>query len=127
LNQIPADTWSQIIQIVLSAVIVSPAALGLKKLWKIEEEKIMLGVVILGSFVPAVILYLQSNAQLAPSIVAVQAGLIFASTQPIYLYFLKPLTRALGAWFSDQLTQAAALNDVKTAAVPETGLAIGNK
>lgn len=125
LNQVPAEAWTAAVQIVLSAVIVSPLALGLKKWWKIEGEKVMLGLVILGSLLATVVAYLQSDPQFAPWIVLVQGGLTFATTQPIYYLFIKPLFLTLGSWFASQVEQAAQLNDVKSATVPVDGLPIG--
>lgn len=127
INQIPSEAWDILIEILVSAIIVSPLALGLKKWWKIDGEKVMLGLVILASLLASVIIYLQSDPRFAPWIVAVQGGLTFATTQPVYYLFVKPLFTRLSLWFSSQVDQAVALNDVKSAALPSDGLPIGNK
>jgi hypothetical protein len=127
LNQVPADVWGYVIQIIVSAVIVSPVALALKKWWKINGEIVMMGIVILGSVLSAVLIYLQSDPRFAPWIVAVQGGLTFATTQPVYYLAVKPLYRQLSAWFTSQVAEAVELNEVKSAAVPATGLPIGEQ
>ena len=126
LNQVPPAFWPLAVQTVISAVIVSPLALTIKKWWKIEGEKVMMFIVILGSIVTAVIAYLQDDPKYGPWLVAVQGGLTFATTQPVYYLFVKPLYSGLASWFASQVAQAAQLNDVKSAAVPASGLPIGD-
>lgn len=122
LNTVPGEVWSLIVEILFSAIIVSPVALGLKKFWKVNSEKIMLFLVIAGSFAAATFTYLQGSAEFAPWVIAVEGWLVFATTQPVYFLFIKPLTRRVGSWFAAQVAEATLLNEAKTAAVPEQGL-----
>lgn len=126
LNQVPASVWQQAIQIVIGALVVSPVALALKKWWKIDGEKVMLGIVMLGSILAPAIVYLQTDPQFAPWFVLVQGWLTFATTQPVYYLFVRPLWGAIEGWFTGTIQQAISLNEVKSAAVPETGLPIGS-
>lgn len=126
LNSVPAEVWGQVVEIVISAVIVSPAALALKKWWKVNSEKVMVFMVMLGSVAAAVIAYLQTQPEFQPYFIAVQGALVFATTQPVYYFFVKPVWIRLTMWFQSQVQKAAELNDTKSAQVPEGGLSLGN-
>lgn len=127
LNEVPAEAWTTAVEVVVSALIVSPVALGLKKWWKIEGDKVMVGLVMLASLLAAVVLYLQSDPRFSPWVVAVQGALTFAATQPWYHFFVKPVAIRTATWFTSQVEQAAQLNDVKSATVPASGLPIGDQ
>lgn len=126
LNQVPAETWSLAAQSIISAFAISPIALGFKKWWKVNSEKIMLLIVIIGSIVTPVIIYLLQSPHYSAYIVPVIAMATFASTQPVYIYFVKPLYLRGAAWFATQVAEAAKLNEAKSAEVPASGLPIGN-
>ena len=124
LNSISPDAWSGIIQVVLSSLVVSPVMIGIKKWFSIDGEKKMLFLVMLGSMATAAIAYLLTVPKFAPWIIVITGWLTFATTQPVYLYFVKPLSKSLGEWFTAKVTEAAAINEAKAAAVPATGLPI---
>lgn len=124
LNSISPEVWSVIVQSVVSALIVSPLFVAVKKWFSVDGEKKMLFLVMLGSFAAAAVAYLVTVPSFAPWIILAQGWLVFATTQPVYLYFVKPATKSLGTWFSTKLTEAAAINEAKNAAVPATGLPI---
>lgn len=124
LNTIPADVWSVVVEIIVSALVVSPLFIGIKKWWNINGEIKMFLLVFAGSFVAAVSAYALTIPQFAPWIILVQGWLIFATTQPVYFLAAKPLFRRLGAWFSDQISKASTINEAKAASVPSGGLPI---
>lgn len=127
LNSVPAELWGQVVEIILSAVIVSPLALGLKKWWKVHSEKLMVLMVMVGSIAAAAIAYLQTQSDFAPYFIAVQGAFVFAATQPVYYFMVKPLWIRLVLWFNSQVEQAAALNDTKSAELPADGLPISGE
>jgi hypothetical protein len=126
LNQVPQGVWDMIIQVVMSAVTVSPIGLALKKWWNIESEKIMLSLVMFASVAAPALLYLKSDPQFAGWIVLVEGGLVFATTQPVYYFFVKPLGKKMGTWFGGELAKAASIKqaqeDIKSALEPAGGL-----
>lgn len=122
LNSIPGDAWSVIIDVLVSAVIVSPLALGVKKWLSVDNEKKMLILVVVGSMLASAGAYLQSVPKFAPWFVLVQGWLVFATTQPVYFLFVKPLSKRLGVWFTEQIAKVALANEAKAAAVPAEGL-----
>ena len=113
LNQVPQEAWDMVIQIVVSAVVTSAAALGVKKWLDVNREKLMVGGVMLASFVGPCLLYLKSDPQFAAWIVLVQSGLVFATTQPVYYFFVKPLCKKLGVWFGGEIAKASAIKDAE--------------
>lgn len=121
-NQVPDEVWSAIIEVIMAALVVSPVMVGLKKWWKIHSEKVMMATVMLGSLGAAALIYLQTDPRFAPWVIVIQGWLVFATTQPVYFLFIKPLFRRISTWFAGQLEQAAKLNEVKTAAIPKTGI-----
>lgn len=127
LNGVPAEFWTQLIDfimlIVLPAIAVSPVALAFKKWWKIHSEKIMVFLVGLGSLLATIVTFALSSPDFP---LPVAAGLTFATTQPVYYFFIKPLYLRINKWFTVQVAEAAKLNETKSAEVPATGLPIGN-
>src|SRR4051812_22272934 len=121
LNSVPPEAWSYIsmaIETFLGALFVSPVMLGIKKWFAIEGEKKMLSLVMLASAISTVVIYLTTLPQFAPWIIPIQAGLLFATTQPVYNFFVKPACRRLGAYLTEQITKATMVNEAKAAAVP---------
>lgn len=130
LNSVPSDAWSTLVEIVISAFVVSPLAMAIKKWFngngdKKLGEKRMLTIVMLGSFASAAIAYLVTVPEFAPRFIVLQGTLTFAMTQPVYIYFVKPLSVRLGAWFTEQVAKASAITEAKAAKVPYGGLPIG--
>ena len=121
-NSVPAEIWGTIIEIIISAVIVSPIALGIKKWFSIDGEKKMVLIVTVGSFIAATATYLLTVPEFAPWVIIVQGWLTLATTQPVYYFFIKPLFRRLGDWFTDQITKATQITEAKAAAIPPEGL-----
>lgn len=124
LNNVPASAWDIVIQTIISAVTVSPIALGIKKWFSIESEKKMMLIVMVGSFITGASAYLLTVPEFAPWIIIVQSWLIYATTQPVYFLFIKPIFKRLGVWFTDQVSKATMVHEAKAAAVPPEGLPI---
>jgi Na+/melibiose symporter-like transporter len=126
LNSISPDAWGVVVQTLVSALIVSPLFVGIKKWFQVDGEKKMLFLVMLGSMGAAAVAYMLTVPQFAPWIILAQGWLVFATTQPVYMYFVKPVFKNLGSWFTGKLAEAAAINEAKGAAVPATGLPISS-
>jgi hypothetical protein len=109
-NSVPGDAWTLIIEILVAALITSPVVLGIKKWWHVHSDKIMLAITIGASLLAGVVLYLQNDPELAPWFALVQGWLIFATTQPVYRYFIKGLFARLGVWFNEKVEEAARYN-----------------
>lgn len=126
LNSIPAAAWAVILPTVLQAVITSPIMLGIKKWFSVDSEKKMLFLVMLGSMATAAVGYLVTVPKFAPWFILVSGWLTFATTQPLYLYAVKPLARITGEWFTGKIAEATAINEAKAAAVPAAGLPVSS-
>lgn len=131
LNNVPSEVWTNLSEILFAAIIVSPGALAVKKWLKIDDpkrrEKIMTVVVIAGSLLASMLLYLQSMPQFAPWFVLVQGWLIYATTQPVYYLFIKPLATRIGAWFTEKMVLMSAKSEAKEAAVPPEGMPVSSE
>lgn len=121
-NSVPPEIWSTIIEILISAIVVSPIALGIKKWFSIDGEKKMVVIVTIGSFAAATGAYLLTVPEFAPWMILVQGWLTLATTQPVYYFFIKPMFKRLGNWFTDQITKATQISEAKAAQVPPEGL-----
>lgn len=124
LNSIPSDAWGVTIETVVSAVIVSPIMMAVKKWWDIDNEKKMLLLVIAGSLLAGAADYLHGIPEFAPWFAIVQGWLVFATTQPVYRFFVKPLFARLGSAIAAQLAKVATVSEAKAATVPPQGLPI---
>jgi hypothetical protein len=124
INSVPAATWDILVETLASAVLVSPVMVAIKKWFSVDGEKKMMFLVILGSMLASAGLYLREVPELAPWVVVVQGWLIFATTQPVYFLFVKPLIRSIKKRFAAAIAKATALNEVKSAAVPPQGLPV---
>jgi len=131
LNDIPPEIYSSITEILIQAVAASAAGLALKRKLRLDDpkvrEKIMVAFVMASSITAAGIGYILTVPEFAPWVILVTGGLTFATTRPVYYFFLKPLFTRIGAWFAGQVSKAAALNEAKAAAVPAEGLPISSK
>lgn len=128
LNSVPPDVWDMVAEVVFSAVVISPLALGLKKWKDVNSEKIMTAIVILGSFASAALLYFRDQPEYAAWFIIVQGWLTFATTQPVYFYFVKPLFRRMSAWFAAKVAQAAIVDtELRSAQEPAGGLQVNVK
>lgn len=127
-NTVPPNAWEILIEIIVSALTVSPIMVGVKRWLNISDpkrrEKIMTFAVLISSMLATVGFYLKDIPEFAPWFIAVQGLLVFATTQPVYFYLVKPLFRRLGASLAIQLNKAKSLNEAKTATVPPEGLPI---
>lgn len=126
LNSISPDAWGVVVTTVVSALITSPVVQGLKRWFQVDSEKKILFLVMIGSMGAAAVAYLLTVPQFAPWIILVEGWLVFATTQPLYIYFFKPVFKNLGGWFTGKLAEAAAINEAKSAAVPATGLPVSS-
>lgn len=127
LNDVPSEAWGALIDIVVSAFLVSPLALAIKKWFSVDGEKKMVGLVMFGSILAAGGAYLMSVPEFAPWIILITGGLTFATTQPVYYFFVKPLFTRLSAWFAEEVAKASLQTEAKAAAVPAEGLPISSK
>jgi hypothetical protein len=109
---------------------VSPLALAIKKWWSVGSERKMTALVILGSILAAAISYLRNVPEFAPWIILVQGWLVYATTQPVYFFFVKPFFRRLGVWLTNRFHDVTNINQpepgAKTAVEPSGGLVIND-
>jgi hypothetical protein len=126
LNSVPSDAWGVVIETIVSAFVVSPLALGLKKWLSVDSEHKMLGLVILGSIVAGLLDYLHGVALFAPYFALVQGWLVFGTTQPVYRWFVKPLAARISSGFTGSIITAKQLADVQSAEVPADGVPAAN-
>lgn len=131
LNSVPSEAWSSLVEILIGALTVSPLAQAIKKWFngngdKALGEKRMLAIVMTGSFAAAAISYIVTVPEFAPWVITIQGALTFAMTQPVYIYLVKPLSKRLGTWFTEQVAKASAITEAKAAKVPAAGLPIAN-
>lgn len=129
LNSVPSEAWSMLVEVLVGALTVSPLAQAIKKWFngdgdKTLGEKRMLAIVMAGSVMAAAVSYIVTVPEFAPWVITVQGALTFAATQPVYVYLVKPLSKRLGAWFSEQVAKASAITEAKAAKVPAAGLPI---
>lgn len=122
LNSVPSDAWGLVIETVVSAFVVSPLALGIKKWLSVDSEHKMLGLVILGSLVAGLLDYLHGVTLFAPYFALVQGWLVFATTQPVYKWLIRPLA----AKIAGTIVSAKQLADVKSAEVPAGGIPVAD-
>ena len=122
LNSIPSDAWGYVISVLVSAVATSPVVQIIKKWFSIDGEKKMLALTIVGSMLASAIVYLQGVPQFAPYFVLIQGWLVFATTQPVYYLFVKPLSKKLEIYFAGQIARYATVAEAKNAAVPAGGI-----
>lgn len=110
--------------LVIASGVLSPVLLGLKKLKKIESEKIMSTLVIVISVIGAAISYIMSSTADTPAIIITQGLIVAAMSQPWYFALYKPATK----WLSTELAKARAFDaEVKSAAIPASGLPVSNQ
>jgi hypothetical protein len=130
-NDIPKEVYQMGTDALIGAISVSSLGLGIqrqvKKAWDNPKtrEKIMVAFVMVGSLISAGIAYLLTVPEFAPWIILVTGAVTFATTQPVYYFFLKPLATRTAAWMTGQVAKASAINEAKAAAVPAEGLPIG--
>lgn len=122
LNSIPSDSWGIVAEVVVAAVTTSSLMVGVKKWLQVNGDKLMLTLTIFGSLLAGTAAYLHSDPTFGPWFALVQGWLIFATTQPVYRFFVKGVCRRLGNWFAEQVAKATALSEAKAAAVPPGGL-----
>ena len=127
LNSVPSDAWSIFVEVLIGALTVSPLAQAIKKWFngngdKKLGEKRMLAIVMIGSVLASAIAYVVTVPEFAPWIITIQSALTFAATQPVYVYLVKPLSKQLGVWFTEQVAKASAITEAKAAKVPMSGL-----
>ncbi len=113
LNEVPPEAWTIIVEVVVGALVVSPALVGLKKWWDINSAKVMTFWTIVASLLAGAGAYLHNDPRYAPWFILVQGWLILATTQPVYRYAVKPLFTRLGIWFASKLALANQINQSK--------------
>jgi hypothetical protein len=109
----------------LYAPLLSVVLLITKKVAKIKNGEVMVWLTVAGSVVFAAVAYIVSHPNENPQVAAMSAVVIAATSQPFYRLVLRPLSKAIGKVWLAQVNKAARLNsEVKSAAVPATGLPI---
>lgn len=121
LNGVPSEVWTVVIETIVGALVASPLVLGIKKWLSINSDKVMLLTTILMSMVAAGAAFAINDPVFSAWLIPVQGWLIFATTQPIYFYLVKPLIQRIQAVIAESITFD---HEVKSAAIPPTGLPI---
>ncbi len=117
INQVPAFVWPIALQVVVTAIVVSPVGIALHKWWQVESDKIKVFNMIVLSMAGAGIAYMMTVPEFKPWFVTVQGFLTFALSTPFYIFFFKPGAAILGDWFGGKIDEATAINEAKSAAV----------
>lgn len=102
---------------VVWAPVVSPVLLLIKKIKSIDNGEVMIWLLIGFSGASAVVEYMLTTPNNDPAIVAVKGFVTLIATQPVYRLLIKPAL----AFFAKEVEKAAALNELKTAAVAAPG------
>ena len=119
LNGVPQEVWSVVIETIVAALVASPAVVAIKKWFHLHSDKVLLGVTIAASMFTAAGAYLVNDPTFSAWLLPVHGWLIFATTQPVYRFLVKPLMAKIQA----KIAEAIAFNaEIKSAAVPATGL-----
>jgi hypothetical protein len=119
LNSVSPDVWTIIIETVVGALVASPLVVGLKKWLSINSDKVMLITTIAASMVAAGGVYIVNDPVFSAWLIPIQGWLIFATTQPVYRFLVKPIIRKIQTVIADAIAFNA---EVKSAAVPPSGL-----
>lgn len=119
LNSVPAEVWTVVAETVIAALIASPLVVGLKKWFNVHSDKVALILAIGASMFTGVAAYAVNDPVFSAWLIPVHGWLIFATTQPVYRFLMKPIIRKIQAI----IAEAVAFNaEVKSAAVPAGGL-----
>ncbi len=103
-NSVPSEVW----EVLISALFVSPFALGIKKWFHIHREIVMLLWVMGAAFFTAALAYNANTPFLNPAVMIPLQGLVtFALSQPAYYLIFKPLRNKVRQAVAD----SAELND----------------
>jgi hypothetical protein len=119
LNGVDPAVWGLVVETVVGALFASPVVLGIKKWLHLNSDKVILSVAILTSLFTAAGAYVINDPLFSAWLVPVHGWLIFATTQPVYRFLLKPLIGKIQAKIAEAITFNA---EVKSAAVPASGL-----
>jgi hypothetical protein len=120
------NTISQAIpwDLVMASGILSPAVLLVKKWLHLQSEKVMMTLVLVLSMIGSAVTYILSTNSADPSIIAVQGLMVAAMSQPVFFLVVKPFS----VWFGGELAKARAFDaEVKSAAIPASGLPVSNQ
>jgi peptidoglycan/LPS O-acetylase OafA/YrhL len=114
LNAITPEMWTMLGEIFVSALLLSPFMVGVKKWFNIHRELVMTLWVIGGAFVTAAIIYVKDNPDFAPwLIIPAQGSAVFLLSQVVYYALVKPLRKR----WATLIAEAGEINDAKRAAV----------
>lgn len=118
LHHIPVGTWQA-----LGVVAVQSPALKAVKHWlDIQSEKVMIGLVLLVSFIAATGGYLLSTPSASPTIIALHTAVLGGLSTPFYVYIVKPLW---SVFVSDpRISQIE--SEVRSAAEPAGGVPLSS-
>lgn len=118
-NGVPPEAWTVLVETIVAALLASPLVAGIKKWFQVHSDKVMLFVTILASIGGAVAAYLVNDPTFTAWWVPVHGWLIFATTQPVYRYLIKPIGNRIRA----EIDKAIELEKLKkSAVVPPSGL-----
>lgn len=119
LNSVPSEVWLVVAETIIAALVASPLVVGIKKWLKINSDKVMLVTAILTSIGTAAAAYAINDPAFSAWLIPVHGWLIFATTQPVYRFLVKPIINKI----QSIITEAVAFNnEVKSATVPPDGL-----
>lgn len=111
-------------ELVIASGVLSPVVLLVKKWLHLQSEKVMMTLVLVLSMLGSAVTYILSATSNDPTIIAVQGFIVAAMSQPVYYLIVKPFS----LWFSGELAKARAFDaEVKSAAIPATGLPISSE
>lgn len=109
--------------LVIASGILSPLLLSIKHWLSIQNEKVIMTLVLILGGIGSAATYLLTTPTTDPSVIAIHALMISAMSQPIYFLAIKPAAK----WLGGELAKAAAFDaEVKSAAIPATGLPVTN-
>lgn len=123
LNGVDPAVWGLVIETIVAALFASPVVLAIKKWLHLHSDKVMISVAILTSLFTAAGAYVVNDPTFSAWLVPVHGWLIFATTQPVYRFLVKPLIAKVQAKIAEAI---AFNNEVKSAAVPATGLPVSS-
>lgn len=109
------------IEAIVASGLLSTALLGPQKLvkkWFDHNEQVMILLVGVGGVLIAGANYLITTPSENPSIIALQGLALAFGSQPFYFIVVKPASRAIGAWVTARVAEAAELKLARQAAVP---------
>jgi len=108
----------QTIALVLGAVGISVFVQGLKKWFKLENERVVFTIILVITLLGSFLDWFLHSAQLPPVIIGIQTTLLVGIAQPFYIYVVKPLTMLLNGYKANKAAIQEKLAQLETTEVP---------